>query len=724
MLRISGTVFLINAALMLTAAQSETFFPFRTTVPPVIDGRIEEELWRQSVITPNFLIIEPTFGDTLRQKTVICLAYDDQNLYFAFRCLDEEPAKIKTSIVQRDRMFADDWVGVFLDALGNRQSAYLLVVNPDGIQGDQLHNGDNGDTAPDWVWYSAGNVTDEGYTVEMAVPLRSIRYTDGDHSLMNVIFVRYLSRFGQTAVYPGLQPGQSPLAAGIELVYEGLHSPPQVELLPSFTYSSRAERATCKSIAAAEAHKDFGLSAKYSLTSSITLEATFNPDFSQVESDAYQVEVNQRYPIFYEEKRPFFMEAGGLFNIAATGEDNNMTSAVHTRRIVDPNWGGRLTGSRGRSSFGLLVAEDASAKHIEQNEDKAVIGAKNAYFTVARWKYGLGGDNYIGALYSGREWGNRYNRVTGMDMIYRCRDRHNFSGSLLASESLSERKESGNAVLINYLYGTKKLGLWSALERYDPHFHMETAFYQRTGFERFSLYVGPNFYPDAAKYPVLKRVNPFIFAYLLHDLKTQRDDRLVVFSLRSFWTRQGMLRLDYRYMDEFWQSKTFHRRSGRIMGRVQAVNWLSLFANAGFGKSVYYDKVDPYLGNFSSAYLQVTWQPSAKLTQSADFYHETFRKTAAGPIVYDVDIFNIRTTYQFNKYFFLRAILRWQDYDKKLLTDFLASFTFIPGTVLHAGYGSLYEQKKLIDEEWVESNGHLREFTRSFFLKASYLWRI
>ncbi|MDZ7345553.1 MAG: hypothetical protein ONA69_02035, partial [candidate division KSB1 bacterium] len=125
MLRISGTVFLINAALMLTAAQSETFFPFRTTVPPVIDGRIEEELWRQSVITPNFLIIEPTFGDTLRQKTVICLAYDDQNLYFAFRCLDEEPAKIKTSIVQRDRMFADDWVGVFLDALGNRQSAYL-----------------------------------------------------------------------------------------------------------------------------------------------------------------------------------------------------------------------------------------------------------------------------------------------------------------------------------------------------------------------------------------------------------------------------------------------------------------------------------------------------------------------------------------------------------------------------------------------------------------------
>lgn len=700
--------------------------PFKTDVPPKIDGIVEESLWQNSTIDTLFITYNPAFGDTLAQRTRVHLAYDAEHLYFAFECFDDEPEKIKTSISQRDRIFSDDWIGFSLDAVGNKQSSYDFFVNPSGIQADILSTTSSEDTAPDYVWESAGRLVENGYQVEVSIPLRSIRFVGGKESVMGLLFWRKVSRLGKSGAFPKVEPGQSFLAVRLPVVYDNLQHQRQIELLPSFTYGSQAERTTPQEWGKANVSKNFGFSAKLAVSSSITAEATYHPDFSQVESDAYQIEVNQRYPIFYSEKRSFFMEAGGLFNVAATGDDNMMATAVHTRKIIDPNWGGRITGSAGHSSFGLLAAEDAGPGQPREDEENALLG-KAAQFSIARYKYSFGGDNYGGLIYSGRELAEGYNRVGGADFQYRYKDQHNFGAAFLASDSKDAEdllKTRGNASMFNYGYGSKKLGIWTSLERFDPGFNMETAFLQRTGFSRATFYFGPSFYPDEKKHPWLRRINPFIFTYLLHDLETRQDDVLLVLALRSSWTRQGSLRLDYIALKEYWQVQSFDQYLWRATAGAQATNWLNLFAQVSLGKIIYYDEENPYLGNVLNYYCNVTLQPNTKLTQSFNFYHEAFRHPSTRAKVYDINILNSRTTYQFNKYFFLRAIFRYQDFDKKLLTDFLASFTFIPGTVLYVGYGSLYERQEWLENEWLDNRGPYREFNRSFFLKASYLWRI
>src|SRR4030095_13780588 len=166
---------------------------------------------------------------------------------------------------------------------------------------------------------------------------------------------------------------------------------------PSATYSVNQLRSTTNGWNRADGKSDFGLSLKYGLTSSITLDATIHPDFSQVESDAFQVQVNQRFPIFFSEKRPFFMEGMGLFNLAGTAGDGNMGTAVHTRRIINPFWGTKLTGTQGKFTFGVLNASDESPEDLD-NRGEAIAG-ENKLFTIGRVTYGLGQSNYLGAIF-------------------------------------------------------------------------------------------------------------------------------------------------------------------------------------------------------------------------------------------------------------------------------------------------------------------------------------
>ncbi|RPH98305.1 MAG: hypothetical protein EHM72_12920, partial [Calditrichaeota bacterium] len=240
-------IFLLNPVNHLYAAPynlTGACKPFKTDSPPHIDGIIEESLWQSCSIDTLFITYNPAFGDTLQQRTKIHLAYDAEHLYFAFRCLDDQPEKIKTSISQRDRIFSDDWVGFSLDALGNKQSSYDFFINPNGIQADILSTATSEDTAPDWVWESAGKMDDRGYQVEVSIPLRSIRYAGGEESIMGILFWRKISRFGKSGSFPKIEPGQSSLTVNLSIVYESLKHPNQIEILPSLTFGSQEERAT------------------------------------------------------------------------------------------------------------------------------------------------------------------------------------------------------------------------------------------------------------------------------------------------------------------------------------------------------------------------------------------------------------------------------------------------------------------------------------------------
>src|SRR5438093_6498514 len=282
----------------------------RASAPPKIDGILDDEAWQQTpLVLGDWISYNPLYGEKLIFQTEVRLVYDDKNLYFAFHCFDPEPAKIRTTISRRDSIFNDDWVGFSLDSANTGQTSYHLIVNPNGIQMDALNTPSSGERwEADLLWDSAAKLTSDGYIVEIKLPLQSIRFSGGNDVRMGILFWRRISRTGVSSAWPDIPPGQWVFNRHAHLVFESLNQPRLIEVLPSITYAINQLRATPDRWNSATRNAEVGLSAKYGITSLITLDATINPDFSQVESDALQVQVNQRYPIFYSEKRPFFME--------------------------------------------------------------------------------------------------------------------------------------------------------------------------------------------------------------------------------------------------------------------------------------------------------------------------------------------------------------------------------------------------------------------------------
>lgn len=709
----------------LPASEARVLQPPAFTAAPRIDGRLDDPCWALAPLEKEFTSYNPRYGDLLPQKTLVFVGYDDKAVYFAFRCLDAEPDKIKTSIARRDDIFNDDWIGLSLDSQGLRQCSYDLFVNPNGIQADIYDSTTGGeDSSVDFVWESAGRRTAEGYEVEIAVPLRMLRFQSGKDVRMRVLFWRKISRTGYSGSWPDIKPGAGLFNIMADLRFGELKAPLNLEALPSLTFANGRERLSPGAWGRRDTARDFGLGLKYGLTSSITAEATVNPDFSQVETDAFQVTVNQRYPIFYEEKRPFFMETSGLFNIAGTGGDGNMLTSFYSRKIVDPAWGTRLTGTAGKLTFAVLGSGDESAGRPWEGTSDARAG-KSAFFVAGRGKYSLSGDAYVGVLYSGREFAGGFNRVGGVDLQFRPFRNHQFSLSVLNSatgDSETGARTDGPAVSAIWDYFTKPLGTELWFEHYGTGFRMDSAFYQRVGFTRLQAYFGPNFYPRKPAW--IKKINPFFFGSLLHDLETGLDERLAVFAVRTNFAKQSQLRFDTVLYREGWIDRTYDQLTLRVQGYVQLTNWLYVNGRVSSGDRIYYDPANPFLGRMESAQAGVTIQPGVKLSQSLSLSQNHF--TRSGHPVYDVTVLNARTAYQFNKYLFVRALFQYDSYARKWLTDFLASFTYIPGTVVHLGYGVLFEKHGWDAGQWLpgsESGGRYYALKNSLFFKVSYLWR-
>jgi len=709
----------------LQAAAVEPLKVAKAAAAPVIDGVLDDAVWQGAPLASGqFVTYNPAFGAKLPQTTEAWLAYDKKYLYAAFFCHDTEPGQIKTSVTRRDNIFNDDWVGFSIDTFNSRQNGYEFFINPSGIQGDLLNTAGQGEnSAPDWVWDSAGRITADGYQVEVRIPWKSIRFRSGADVTMGVLFWRRISRLGQSGSWPDLPPGAGLLNSHTTVRLENLERPLVLEVLPSFTYSRDQVRQTPDEWAPAENSPDFGVGVKYGLTSSITAEATVNPDFSQVESDAFQVEVNQRYPIFYSEKRPFFMENMGIFSLAATNGDFNMSTAVHTRTIVDPLWGVKTTGNQGRVAFGCLAAGD---EWPGRELDGEVIPneGKRAGYMIGRANYTLSGDNYIGGIVTSRTFAGEANRVAGADFQYRLGDRHQFSGFALYSRTRADGASAadGAAAILTYEYSTPSLGICTALEHYDPGFRMDTAFYQRTGINRIIGYFGPVYQPKSDRWAWIKSVNPFLYAFALHDTVTGMDDYLALAALRMNFVRQGSLRIDYLHCQEAWAGRLFHPGIFRVQGSLQATNWFRFGFNFNTGRDTYYDLAAPVLGNSLSVGGNVTVQPDTKLNLTMDVRRNAMDHPDGGNL-YTAAVANWRTTYQFNKSWFVRATLRYDSYRQRVLTDFLVSYTYIPGTVMFVGYGSLVQRQDWDDGEWRSGDGSWLTAQRGLFIKLSYLWQ-
>jgi hypothetical protein len=698
----------------------------RAVSAPTIDGVLSDEAWLGPPLeTGEWLSYNPLHGDRVPQTTTVWFAHDDDYLYFAFKCDDPEPSAIKTSVTRRDNIGGDDWVAVSLDALGTGQLAYHMFVNPNGVQMDALNSAaGNEDSSPDWLWDTAGRLTDTGYAVEMRVPLQSIRFKGGNEARMGLMFFRRVSRLGVSVSWPAMSPGVWVFERHASLIFDRIQPRRVAELLPSVTYARNETRESPTTWGDADGKGDVGLSAKVGLTSTVTLDATINPDFSQVESDAFQAEINRRFPIFYSEKRPFFMEGTGVFALAGTGSgDNSMRTAVHTRRIVDPSFGAKLTGSVGRVTFGVLSAVDDT-------------GDDDRFFNIARAQYSLGPSDYVGLLYTDTSSRLDDNRAVGADFKWRLNKTQRLEGFALLSRSngasvpsvpsvpsVSSVSSVAEGAQLTYSYETEKWIVVGSAEHYDRDFQMATAFVNRVGITGGWAFLNRSWYPDKTKYPWVRRFSIVSFMKGGEDRLAGGAEAFALAGLQFNLTRQGFVRVQYGEGFEHWAGRRFKGGGPSAFGFMQLFRWLGINGGVSSGPAVFYDPDDPFQGRQFGLGLYATLQPSGRFSQEIGIDHTAFDRESTGERVFTVDIVNTKTTYQFTRAFSLRGIAQYDSSRKRVLTDFLSSYEPRPGTVVYAGYGSLIEQRDFVDGRWVPNAGIFQTTRRGLFLKASYLYR-
>jgi hypothetical protein len=381
--------------------------------PPVIDGVLDEEVWKSAAVLKDFYQTNPGDNTAPSYPTETLLGYDSRTLYIAFRCFDD-PAKVRATIAKRDNvLFTDDTVRILLDTFDDKRRAYVLVFNALGIQQDGVRTeGLDVDFSVDIVMESKGTLTRDGYTVEVAVPFKSLRYEAGRGKLWGVQVFRRIERLNgeQDSWMPISRSNSSLLGqAGHITGLEGVSTERTLELIPSLTLSETGRRV--HSVPPALLNNtpglvdsgrfvneplkpDPGLNAKFSLTPTVTLDLALNPDFAQVEADQLVVTTNKRFPIFFPEKRPFFLEGIEIFKTPLT--------AVHTRAIVDPDFAAKLTGKRGRNSFGLLYASDNGPGDFTGDERLSAANFhfldRNATVFVLRLKRDVGTDSNVGLI--------------------------------------------------------------------------------------------------------------------------------------------------------------------------------------------------------------------------------------------------------------------------------------------------------------------------------------
>ncbi len=698
-------------------AAIETVKAFKVSNSPEIDGNLDEEVWKTAPSFTQFKSFIPDFGKALPQQTKAWLAYDEENLYFAFDCQDPEPDKIKANVSGRDQIIQDDWICLNIDSRFDQQGINAFYINPLGIQMDTRFDAGKEDASIDLVWYSAGKLNDHGYTVEVKIPLKSLRFSTSDPVSMGLLLERYVSRTGTHTGYPELDPsmGFNLLPQLMRVDYQGVKNYSLFEAIPAATYTYRDARVGDK-LTKETRKPDLSLTLKYGITSDLILDAAVNPDFSQIESDAGQVDVNLRYELFYTEKRPFFLEGREKFNIGATQSSvvDPMYYLVHTRTIVNPIAGVKFTGNIDKkNSIALLYGAD------ELTRDSSSMPRQFAHFPILRYKYNLKDDGYLGALYTGREAKGTSNRVAGTDAQIRINKssmiEYNIFGSN-TSDSISSLNSHAEGL---YFHSeTRNLDYGISLKNIGKDFSVATGYINRTGITQGTALIKPVIYPESK---IFRRFDFEFFGSGTYDQIYSMWETLNHASVLALIGGTTQLRVKYTLSDEVYLGQKFNTSGYQVNLTSRYRTWLSGSLSFRRAHAIYY-AAEPSGGLSNRFTLSAVIQPWPKFQTTLSFVYSDFIRSGDQVSLYKYPIERLKLTYQFNKYLFIRGIVEYNGYYKSMLTDFLISFTYVPGTACYLGYGSLYEQTEQ-SEPFFRGNLKPLEMQRGFFMKLSYLFR-
>ena len=774
----------VAAAKASAAPAPEKRSPIRVTrfeSQPVIDGRLDDEVWKGAARLADFYQIRPGDNTAPSKPTEVYIGYDAKTLYVAFRAADEA-GKVRATVAKRDDVFGDDNVRIFLDTFNDRRKAYVLGFNPLGIQQDGIiTEGGGTDYSVDVVMESKGTIDEAGGTVEVAVPFKSLRYEAGRGKVWGVHAWRNIDRLNdEMDSWMPISRDESGFLnqAGRITGLEGISTERTLELIPSLTISETGKRVSAPTTDASHDPGRFvnrpvgfdpGLNLKLGITPAITLDLAVNPDFAQVEADQTVVTANQRFPVFYAEKRPFFLEGIEIFRTPI--------NAVHTRAIIDPDFAAKLTGRRGAYTFGLLLASDAGPGNFSE-EERAVaanarLAGRNAGVGVLRVKRDVGAESSVGLIATSYNFIDRRNQLGGFDGRFKLDRQTTFTFQVLGTHSRRFFRDpdlaksvhrTGNA--FRYYFNLDRTGrnfgytLWGTGQTRD--YRADVGFTQRTNTNYHELHLRYSSDPDARATFVNWTVNNWL--YTRFDWQGRSQGRTEDFSVGFNFRRQTSVNVAWttgyeRVFEEEFGNKRAPGRAGAFAGldpersvrpsafylwggtspsRKYRVTWDIDYTRGAFdfdfGGGPRFPRVspsalldpdaalDPGAGNQLNFRAGFRYQPTQALLATLDYTKSRLVRRDTRLTAYEDDIYALRATYQFTRFTFARARVDYSSLNANVRGQFLLGWTPNPGTSLYVGYN-----------DDVNVNGHspftelhepgLHRNGRTFFVKMSYLFR-
>jgi hypothetical protein len=745
-------------------SRAPSFSDFLTMKPA---GEVASQMTKVS----GFVQRDPHDGAPVSQRTDAYLGYDEKNLYVIFVCFDL-PGKVRAHEARREDVADDDNVEVMLDTFHDRRRAYAFQTNPLGVQWDAIWSeapheevSGNFDTSFDTVWYSQGKVTPEGYVAWMAIPFKSLRFPPTTEQAWGIILYRGIIRENENAFWPEVSQrfegrlGQAATLTGLEGISPGRN----IQLIPYGLLNSFRDLDDRDPNFPHFEHRaiggTFGVDSKIVLNDSLVLDLAANPDFSQVESDEPQVTVNQRFAVFFPEKRPFFIENADYFRTPI--------DLFFTRRIVNPSYGARLTGKWGPYSLGVLTADDRAPGLTVAPSDP--LAGSRQFFTIARVSRDLFRQSSIGAIYTDVEYPSAggFNRIGGIDG--RLKFSPSWTATMQSVVSSSQfpggAYQAGPASFADTTFSGVHTRYEGAYTDISPGFTSLPGFVNRVDIRDFANQLDYRFRPEAGP---LVSWGPSMHTDWVWAHDGTRLDLVTDPSMAFRFRGQSFVTL-FPYTDFHEQlrpqdfvslssNRDYHEHSSSVILGTSYLKWLTLQGYYLWGNGVNFvppvvplavscpgsptvlaTACPPFLARSDNANLTVSLRPVSSLRIDNTYLFSRLRDRDSSAAIFNNHILRTKWNWQFTRELSFRMILQYTSTlanttltslptTKQFNEDFLISYLVHPGTAIYVGYNSDFQNLDpgLLPASsggLVRSRDRLINDGRLFFVKVSYLFR-
>jgi hypothetical protein len=701
-----------------------------------VDGVLDEAVWEVALSVAANTEVQPGENIPAPVQTEVLLAYGPESIYVGFRAHDPEPERIRARFSDRDGIFDDDWVAVFFDTFNDARRSYDFFSNPLGVQADSVETSTSGsDSAWDAIWDSAGQITPAGYTVEMAIPFSSLRFQGGSQDqVWGFDAIRSYPRGVRHHIgaFPRDRGNNCYLCQALKISgFAGADPGRNLELDPTLaaTYAEGRSGVPGDSLGGAfekrSSDLDPGLTARWSVTPNFTLGGTINPDFSQVEADAAELDINTQFALFYPEKRPFFLEGADFFQLPI--------DVVYTRTMADPEWGLKLSGKVGKGAIGFFSVEDALTNLVlpgNQRSRSTSLPEKNQA-SAFRYRHDIRKSSTLGMIATDREGTDYYNRLLGLDAVLRFTQEDTLYLNLFSSRTRYGTETArtfdqpsgelaGSAFDFMLNHRTRKTEHYVHYQDFDDDFRADLGFVPQVGFRFLDVGTLRAWYHDDPDH---------WFNQIRGWVGYERTEDQAGNSLRSV---AGTF-VDY---DGPRQSRGFgilylgtQSFKGVEYGHdpLDVRGYFQLTDDVEVGARVFYGDAIDLAGERPATRYRLT--PSLELFGGrhiqVELDHTYERLWVDEGRLYEAHLSDLRTIYQLNRRTLLRLVLQHADFEysedlysprrpksRSLLSQLLFSYKINPQTALYLGYSDNY----------LGSPVSLRQVDRTLFMKIGYAW--